>query len=318
MFNGVADIRIGQDRYFKCLIYLLNGYHILDESRKENPAAYDAKFEKIYNTEKEALKKSFNALPNSSQYMDMDSSFPVNHFSLPRGDNIFLAPLECYIKITNNMKGFFEWLNKIGALNKLKYKEFDSSILMYETANGRHSDELSILTSCGSNFKVCDNEGKTILHLMALKNRLPALDTKKDQLNFFKYIIDNVDKEFLNIQDAHGNTVLHYAALHKNINIMELLKKKKIDTQIKNKDGKTAESLLQLNDKERANLLDELCNSNITKREHQDRSFLETQKSVAYFMDLNPSEPSKRKNNEGDCAVSKKTKGSSDDKVILY
>jgi hypothetical protein len=294
--NNIADINIGTDGYFICLIYLMNGYSLKDKKNIIDKDAYDKKFDDIYNKEQMALKESFLALKSYDKYMKMGSSFPVEYFATRYGANIFIAPLEEHIAIDNNIKELLEWLDKIGALNKLRYEEFDSSILMYEIANGRHSSELEIMTDCGADFSNSDNIGKTVLHLMALKNRLPAIDETKDQLDFFKHILTKVDQFFLNKKDSNGNTVLHYATLHKNIDIMQVLIRNGIDTEIQNNDGYTAEGLLGLKDLARANRLHKIANLdpynkyNIPANLQSQKSFADIAETMEYFMDLKPSD----------------------------
>ncbi|XP_021720237.1 ankyrin-1-like [Chenopodium quinoa] len=97
-----------------------------------------------------------------------------------------------------------------------------------------------ILDNCPQSAEVCDNTGKSILHLLI--NKIPNYHETLNLLN---------RKEMYalrNHQDHHGNTPLHVAAKNMDINMVRFLLESSAKLNINNMEGISAASAIQQQD----------------------------------------------------------------------
>ncbi|MBA4696282.1 MAG: ankyrin repeat domain-containing protein [Legionella sp.] len=144
---------------------------------------------------------------------------------------------------------------------------FGNTALHWAVANTQNQIALNLLSNEKINVNIKDSLGqKTPLHLAIAKGWYHFNDehsapsakmgiTPSDEGPIATVIEALVKKSNVNCQDEEGNTPLHIAVMRGDLACVELLLLTGADTQIKNKQGKIAQELLQMDFKSVNNFL---------------------------------------------------------------
>lgn len=109
------------------------------------------------------------------------------------------------------------------------------------------SDKLDLfdffLSKDGLNLGLTNDDGQSILHIVAIQNLVPEAKKIITKLKQSGQLVTTI-REIINLQNNLGNTALHESIISKSIEIEELLRaQEETDLTIANLKGQTADSL---------------------------------------------------------------------------